>query len=213
MRRRVQTVVLALLASLLVTKLSATSAVRIEQLADTVVAAIEVEGCGASLELNRKWRTLHYRNECAQPLERKVSTFTALLFGLTASDGPATKVDSLFLGRLIHYPELVADAAVAAYRAADWDAAAGEPRQAGLGPNSYFAKLLHEAGLLRGFIDVLAVANLEAGVASVEKVLVGSPASTPVEARLLAAGVAAEARLPFDAMVWLPLQRGGAGTR
>lgn len=176
------------------------------------VAWTEVEGCRVSLDRNMKWRTLHYRNLCAEPLADKLAHFAQLLDAVNAGGPLPAEVRSLFLGRLVDYPDLVVGIVLAAQAAPDWDATRGEVRRklTPLGINRYFARLLEESGLLGPFLAPLAPSGVAAAHVSVEKVLIGPPTLTPVADRLRAAGVAAEARLPFDAMVWLTFERAGA---
>lgn len=173
------------------------------------LAWTERAGCRVSVEYSAEWHTLRYRNECAQPLAAKLALFAQLVEAAARGGVPLGEATTLALGRLVDFPELVTDVALAARAAPDWDAEKGRVRGAATprGLNRYFARLLDDTGVLRPFLAALAASGVSAGKASVEKVLVGPPAMTPVADALRARGVGPADKLPFDAMVWLSLER------
>lgn len=186
-----------------------------EQYGQTV-ASTEADGCKVSLELQLRWQTMRYRNLCDQPIERKAVLFADLLRALFKDGAPPAEVTSLGLGRLVDFPELSAVAALAIRRSGDRDGSKalfrGQTSSEPGARNRFFAEALDRHAVLRPFLDALAPFGVAGGASSVEKVLVGRPAMTPVGRTLREAGVGADEALPFDAQVWLRLRRDGAGT-
>ena len=179
------------------------------ELGDTV-ARTELDGCRVALELSPRWRNLRYRNACPEPLASKVALFAELLDALARHGAALHELGSLSLGRLIDHPELALAAALAARDKQSW-------RSMGSGAlNKDFADLLEAKAILQPFEAALRRHGLAGDGVSVEKVLVGRPAETPLASPLRAKGVGAEERLPYDAQVWLrlrPRAEQGAGGR
>jgi hypothetical protein len=109
------------------------------------------------------------------------------------------------MGRLVEYPWLAERLARAALADPRWDAARGRPRAGG--ENRWVAETLAQRGLLAELVAHFAAAGLALRVAGVEKVLVGDVATFPELRALAADGVDPAARLPFDAQLWLRVER------
>jgi hypothetical protein len=120
--------------------------------------------------------------------------------------GQAPPVRSIFLGRLLDYPEWSERLALAAARSRQWDSRRGRPRPPGSSANATVARLLNGPAYPVELRPVFAPYGLTACLGGVEKVL-ALPAKAAIrrEARE-PAGLAESALLPADAMVWLRLQ-------
>ncbi|HSJ98068.1 MAG TPA: hypothetical protein VLC53_13390, partial [Myxococcota bacterium] len=126
---------------------------------------------------------------------------------LLAAAGPDLPAPaSLAMGRIVEYPWLAERLARAALADPGWDAGRGRPRGSA-GENRYVADTLAERALLSELADRFAAEGLALRVAGVEKVLVGDAATVPELRSLLADGVDPGARLPFDAQLWLRIER------
>lgn len=164
--------------------------------------AVEEPACEPRLEHDPRWRTLAVRGldeRCTLSVAGLAELLEAELARVTS--GAHVPPDSLFLGRLIQYPELGAALLEAAAGAAAWQ---GErPPHAGEA-NRLVADALaggpvagDELAAVRG---ILAAHGLEPVGASCEKVLVVTDhPSVPEWAR-------GRLGLPYDAMCWLRLR-------
>lgn len=166
-------------------------------------ASAEVRGCALDLA---------HPTPAADALRLRVGcplTLAELLQGvdrLLAAAGPDLPVPaSLAMGRIVEYPWLAERLARAALADPGWDAARGRPREGG--ENRYVADRLQQGRLLSELGDRFAAEGLALRVAGVEKVLVGDVASFPELRGLAADGVDPAARLPFDAQLWLRIER------
>jgi hypothetical protein len=166
-------------------------------------ASAEVDGC--SLELGHPTPaddTLRLRVGCPLALAELLQGLDRLL----AAAGPDLPVPAtLFLGRIVEYPWLAERLARAALADPGWDAARGRPRAGG--DNRWVADTLAQRRLLGELADRFAAEGLALRVAGVEKVLVGDVAGFAELRGLAADGVDPAARLPFDAQLWLRVER------
>lgn len=108
-------------------------------------------------------------------------------------EGPFT----LFLGRVVELPGLSADLVRAARESQGWDTRSGRPRTGD--PNGFVAGILAHTAALRDLVPGYTIAHV-----SVEKVLV--PTRAGIRARTAIEPVPGE-RLPYDAMLWVRLER------
>ncbi len=173
--------------------------VKIEQRFGDAIARTVYEGCRVSVSYTSKWKTLGYRNDCPTRLERKIALFGELLDALARSGEPLGEATSLFLGRLVDYPEAALAAALAARGRGEWR------KKGAQAENREFAALLDDNARLAAFRPGLRRHGLEVGKTSVEKVLIGKPDETPLTSPLRAQAVGEDEYLPFDAQVWLQL--------
>lgn len=104
---------------------------------------------------------------------------------------------SLFLGRVVELPQLSRELAQAARGSQGWDMRAGRPRAGD--PNRFVALLLARSRTLRDLFPSYTITSV-----SVEKVLV--PTRSMIRARATGDQVPDE-RLPYDAMLWVRLER------
>lgn len=166
-------------------------------------ASAEVRGC--ALELAHPTpasEALRLRVGCPLALADLLRGVDRLL----AAAGPELPVPvSLAMGRIVEYPWLAERLARAALADSGWDAARGRPRAGG--ENRWVADTLARRGLLAELAERFAVAGFALRVAGVEKVLVGDVASFPELRALAADGVDPAAKLPFDAQLWLRIER------
>jgi hypothetical protein len=159
------------------------------------------EGCAVRLRHAADGGHFDYRNDCEVALADKLAALTDLAEALGVGGGT---IRSLGIGRLIRYPELARRLALSAYKATNWDTGAGRPAGSAAGghgaANRFVAARLLNRRLLVPFAE--AAAGRLDGI-EVEKVLVGSPTDMPFADWLKANGVGAEAKLPYDAIIWL----------
>ncbi len=161
--------------------------------------------CTLSLEADDTERTLRLRvhpesSACHIPKE----TMLAALKGASSATNPSPlsgrTYTSLSIGRLVAYPWISQHLATTAYRDPAWDAKRGRPRHTG--ENTYVAKLLAEDVITGPLNETLAPRGLRIHSVTVEKVLVGGFRDVP-----LYQGKDAPGKVPYDAQVWLRLQR------
>lgn len=161
------------------------------------------EDCRLSIEVSREWRSVRIRGHhpdlrpCAITAEALRSLLQAHAAELAASDPPPT---GLSLGRLAEYPWLSRRLAEAALADPAWNTASGRPRRDY--DNHYVATRLSRPEFLAEVNEALAEAGYRVTGASVEKVLV-----TRFGDQFPDAGDHRRARIPFDAQVWLHLER------
>jgi hypothetical protein len=117
---------------------------------------------------------------------------------------PAERI-SIDVGRIIEHPWLSQRLAETALHSPRWDAARGTPR--GGNDNSAVAQMIDDANLVAAWAAVFAHHGATVRNASVEKVLIGRVGETAELAPLAADPAAAGKRLPFDAILWLRLER------
>ena len=186
----------ALLALLLLAPLAATAetSFRVESAAGVI--ALEVQDGGATMRLR-----------LARPADldisvRALESLLAQAFPQHAF--PAERV-SLGVGRILEHPWLSQQLAAAALHSPHWDAALGKPRTGN--DNAAVMRILDDGRLLAGWAPVFARYGATIRSASVEKVLVGRIGDTDELAPLATDPAAAGKRLPFDAILWLQLER------
>jgi hypothetical protein len=158
--------------------------------------ALEVRDDGASLRLR-----------LPRPVDLESSTraldelFTQAFERRALSDGRI----SIDVGRIIEHPWLSQRLAEAALRSPLWDAGHGMSRTGS--DNLAVAQIIDEQRLVDAWASVFARHGIRVRNASVEKVLIGSVGETAELAPLTSLPDAAGKRLPFDAILWLHLER------
>ncbi len=158
--------------------------------------ALEVRDDGVTLRLR-----------VPRPVDLDVSTraLDELLAQAFPQHGlPAERI-SIDVGRIVEHPWLSRRLALAALHSPRWDAARGKPR--GGNENLAVAQMIGDAKLVAAWADVFARHGASVRNASVEKVLIGRVGKTAELAPLAADSAATGKRLPFDAILWLRLER------
>lgn len=178
--------------------------------AGEVVLEESVRGCGVRLEARAAepaaWR-LRVPDTCALTPEETRDALGALARRALAGPQPLPPPESFSIGRIVSLPWLSERLAASALAAPGWDAARGAPRSGG--PNRFVAERIEAESLHRELVEGLAAGDLRVVGVSVEKVLIGGASDDAAVARAVAAGpgAAGSARLPFDAILWLRLER------
>lgn len=117
---------------------------------------------------------------------------------------PAERI-SIDVGRIIEHPWLSRRLAEAALHSPRWDPVRGKPRAGN--DNSAIAHVIDDEKLVAAWAAVFARHGATVHNASVEKVLIGRVGETAELAPLTADPAAIDKRLPFDAILWLRLER------
>jgi hypothetical protein len=172
---------------------------------ERVIASLPAGQCTLRVETRDSWDSLrvraHHATSGACFIDAEV--LTALLTETFSASNPvvASRVfRSLDFGRLIDYPWLSQYLATRAAKDRAWDLARGQP--IGIDLNRFVANLLSSREILRDIEAPLTQQGYLVTRASVEKVLVGGFNQVP-----LLAGPPPTGRIPFDAILWLRLQK------
>ena len=170
----------------------------LELLIAAAVGGFQAPECEVAFERIEETRTiLRLRPAC--PIG--FSSTQAAVRQILAQSGDAAVI-TLSFGRIERYPWLSSLLARQASSSRRWDAAAGRPledRGKPVHENAYVAAALRGMPEFTALFDRWAVAGV-----SVEKVLVRRAAELQLPA---GAPVAPDAKLPWDAIVWVTLRR------
>ncbi len=166
---------------------------------------VESAAGGVALEVSDDGATWRLRLEHPTDLETTTQALGELLAQAFARNAPPDGPLSIDVGRIIEHPWLSQRLAEAALHSPRWDADLGKPRAAS--DNFAVARILDEQRLVEAWAFVFSRHGLRVRSASVEKVLVGSVGKTAALEPLAALPGAAGKRLPFDAILWLQLER------
>jgi len=158
----------------------------------TVIAVHPAPECRVLLEAREEapHRVLRLRPSC--PIG--YSSTHAALQALLANAGSEARIS---FGRIVDYPWLSALLAREASVARTWDASAGRPRSGG--ENQWVARMLAAMPEFTALFDRWQIAGI-----SVEKVLLKPAAELPLPE---GAPLPREARLPYDAILFVTLRR------
>ncbi len=154
---------------------------------------------------------IRHRSDCGLSLGDQAPMIGRLLRKLKASGIYTAEFRTLSWGRL--YPDGARDLtlplrlALAAKRAADWDAVRGRPRGGDI--NGWVRKLANENSIYAELSPVFRESGFEIRLAAVEKVLVQRARSLPFFERLREAGTRPEEKVPFDCQAWFSLRPAG----
>ena len=107
---------------------------------------------------------------------------------------------SLFLGRLIDYPWLCEYLAVYAYKDPQWNKDKGKPMSMDL--YKYVSAILSKKEIISQFEDASGDGGYTIMAVTLEKVLVGHFSDVPLYQGKMLPG-----KVPFDAVVWLRLEK------
>ncbi len=172
---------------------------------DVSIISFAAGECTLSVEANNSWRTLRlrahhskYRN--CQITEHEMVSVLKAAFSKTETPRLEGIYSSLFIGRLIDFPWLSQHLAVSAFQDSEWNAIQGKP--VAMDINAYASRVLFDRKVLAATQAVLAQAGYEIAGVTVEKVLVGSFDEVP-----LYTGDKKSGRVPYDAQVWLRLEK------
>ncbi|MGZ4999569.1 MAG: hypothetical protein ACXV7F_04655 [Methylomonas sp.] len=113
---------------------------------------------------------------------------------------------SIYLGRLMDYPEWSENLAKAAARSPAWNQKRGRPSKAGENDNHRVRLLLNGAAYPQALKAAFAKYGLTACITDVEKVLVFKAKDIFSSPSKMPARLSAQAKLPVDAQLWLKLQ-------
>jgi hypothetical protein len=164
---------------------------------------VQIRDCSVQLEARAgddAWR-LRVEPACALSPTETADALQALFARARALRGDAAPPASFSIGRIVSLPWLSERLAATALASPDWDAVRGAPRRGG--PNVFVARAIEAGALHRELVDALASAGWRATGVSAEKVLVGRAADDPAVARAVAPSGSRDARLPFDAILWI----------
>jgi len=170
-----------------------------------VIAATKVGECQLRVEANDQWHTFQSRAHHPMYKSCDVEKESMLLALEAAFSSPGSPVmsgnfSSLFMGRLIDYSWLSRHLADTARGDSRRDSKKGKPVATDI--NKYVSRLLSAKDLIDPIEAVLVKGNYKIVGVTVEKVLVGSFREIP-----LYQGVAFPGEVPYDAQVWLRLER------
>jgi hypothetical protein len=146
-----------------------------------------------------------HRAECALPLPEQMALNGKILDRVMESE-PTFR--TLFLGRLKPFPELSVRLAVAAKHSPEWDAGHGRPRSSRpLAPFVLGVSSSTDPGVFADWKRLFEEKHLTFAVSGVEEVSVGAAGKLPYFPQLVAQGVTAGDRVPFDCLVWFSAVR------
>ena len=158
-----------------------------------------------ALEVSSDGATWRLRLQRPTDLATTSQALGALLAQASARFAPPGGHVSIDVGRIVEHPWLSQRLAEAALHSPRWDANRGKPR--GDNENFAVAQIIDEHQLAEAWASVFARHGLRVRNASVEKVLIGSVGKTAELAPLAVLPGAAGKRIPFDAILWLQLER------
>ncbi|WAR43839.1 hypothetical protein [Methylomonas rapida] len=171
--------------------------------ADDIIA-IKLPECEARLERRKVEPNLALvRSDCPLSLPS-----LALLLEQGLPDlfpDKTAEIRSIYLGRLMNYPDWSRLLAETAAKSPLWDAKRGRPRKRGEHDNRSVTTLLNEPAYPMALLPAFARYGLKPCIASVEKVLVFKVKELESAQQRVATSIPADARLPFDAQIWLSL--------
>jgi len=172
---------------------------------EVVIVSVQAGECSLTVEADDEWHTLRLRalhpqyRGCHITRGEMVSALSTAFLKTEAPKLTGT-YSSLFIGRLIDYPWLSQYLAVAASRDAGWNSKRGKPVAAGI--NTYVSQVLFKRELLADIETILAKAGYRVVGVTVEKVLVGRFSEVPLYEGDMVSG-----RVPYDAQVWLRIEK------
>ena len=158
-----------------------------------------------ALEMQHDGAALRLRLQHPVDLETSTRALDELLARAFARHAPSETRVSIGFGRIVEHPWLSQRLAEAALHSSRWDAGRGKAR--GESENFTVAQIIDEQRLVARWASVFARHGMSVRNASVEKVLIGSVGTTAELAPLAADPAATGQQLPFDAILWLQLER------
>ena len=146
-----------------------------------------------------------HRAECSLPLSEQIALNSRILDQVLENE-PTFR--TLFLGRLAPFPELSVRLAVAAKRWPEWDTHRGRPRST-KPVATYLTDVVvsSESPVFTEWRRLFEERHLAFSVSGMEKVSVGAAGALPYFSQLMAHGVTAGDRVPFDCLIWFSAAR------
>ncbi|MDD2761814.1 MAG: hypothetical protein PHH11_16175 [Methylomonas sp.] len=167
--------------------------------------SIELPECTARLERRSvEAGVALVRSGCSMSLRSLAKLLEEGLQGLFPEGLIAIR--SIYLGRLMDYPEWSRTLATSAALSPEWDTRRGKPRSRHENDNSLITRLLNGPAYPDELRPVLADYGLKLCISDVEKVLVFEANDVFTADQLMTKDLNPKFRLPFDAQVWLTLQ-------
>lgn len=173
------------------------------------IYSVQLADCDARLERREvEPELLMIRSACALSLASLAQLLDEGLQGMF----PENRIDirSVQLGRLINYPEWSNALAKAAAQSPAWDTRRGRPKKPNEHANHRVTQLLNGPAYPQALKTVFSRYGLTACIATVEKVLIFKASDIFPSGTENANSITPDARLPFDAQIWLSLQPLGA---
>jgi len=186
--------------------------VGVERTAQEHVARTRAGDCAIALEYRLDGGSLTYRNDCAQSLDEKGRSLETLLTALFGAGPLPEPIRSLGIGRMILFSEEMSlRMALDAHADPGWSEAlrrrrAREADSHGV-THDWVRAWIEESTAYAPLAAPLRARGATLHAGAVEKVLITPPAPTALGEALGERGVPADAHLPFDAQVWLVLER------
>ncbi len=169
-----------------------------------LVLSMEEGGCSLSMEADDQARVLRLRVHPSHPACHATKDSVQKILRAVFSPADPPKLEgvytSLYLGRLIDYPWLCEYLAVTAYNDPRWNRKKGKPVSMDL--YKYVTSILSSRDVLSQFEEAFGDSGYTVRAVTIEKVLVGRLSDVP-----LYQGKALPGKVPFDAMVWLRLEK------
>lgn len=144
------------------------------------------------------------RSDCPLSLQSLNKLLETGLHGLFPSN--SLPIRSVYLGRLMNYPQWSKDLAKSAMQSPGWSSKRGRPQKTGESDNHRVRILLNGPAYPQALKSTFTQYGLTACIADVEKVLVFEAKDIFPGLAELPNGISAHARLPADAQIWLHLQ-------
>lgn len=172
---------------------------------ETELASVKEASCTLVINANPRWQALVVRVQPPVPENCGISegALTQLLDSgfskLDAARGPIA-YSSISLGRLVGYPSMSGALALAASKDKGWDKLKGRATDGN--DNKTISRLLADGEIMSPITRIIDRWGYRLKSVSVEKVLVGRYRDIPHYA-----GPKLDGKVPFDAQVWLRLER------
>jgi hypothetical protein len=166
--------------------------------------SIHLPECAARLETRAvEADILTVRSDCPLSLNSLSQLLDAGFRSLYP--GHSLPIHSIYLGRLMDYPEWSLALAKSAAQSPAWNSKRGRPSKIGENDNQRIRLLLNGPAYPQALKPIFAQYGLTACIASVEKVLVFKAKDIFQNMAELPRTISPQARLPVDAQIWLRL--------
>jgi hypothetical protein len=147
------------------------------------------------------------RSDCPLSLQSLNLLLESGLHGLFPSN--SLPIRTVYLGRLMNYPQWSQDLAKSAMQSPGWSSKRGRPKKTGESDNHRVRILLNGPAYPQALKSTFTQYGLTACIANVEKVLVFEAKVIFPDVAEIPNGISPHARLPVDAQIWLHLQSEG----
>jgi hypothetical protein len=168
------------------------------------IFVVQLPECAAKIERRAvEADIVMVRSDCLLSVSSLIQLLDTGLHGLFPDH--RLPIHSIYLGRVMDYPELSQALAKAAAKSPAWDSKHGRPNKTGESDNQRVRLLLNGLAYLQMLKPLFAQYELTACIASVEKVLIFKAKNIFTNATELPNTMSPNARLPVDAQIWLKL--------